>query len=221
MSPSIEAVNEFHVSLSGLPADLGRTTGGITNFNTKSGSNDYHGSVYDFFKNAALDANSWFNNGDIAEQGNTAVAQAEFKRPYDTKNDYGINLGGPVRIPSVYSGRDKTFFFFNWEQLRYNYGGAITSLLPTPAELGSAVSTSTSPPLWAPRFLARKATAVRTIRSTTAKSSTRIMNMFRFSVRRAVTSHSDRLTTQALSQPPALRPTRFPSIAPAPLPEIS
>ncbi len=137
MSPSIEAVNEFHISLSGLPAYLGRTTGGITNFNTKSGSNDYHGSVYDFFKNAALDANSWFNNGDIAEQGNTAAAQAEFKRPYDTKNDYGINLGGPVRVPHVYSGRDKTFFFFNWEQLRYNYGGAITSLLPTPAELGA------------------------------------------------------------------------------------
>ena len=137
ISPSVEAVNEFHISLSGLPAELGRTTGGLTNFNTKGGTNDYHGSIFDFFKNAAFDANSWFNNGHIAEQGGTAAAKAEFKRPYDTKNDYGINLGGPLRIPGVYNGKDKTFFFFNWEQLRYNYGGAQTSELPTPAELGA------------------------------------------------------------------------------------
>jgi hypothetical protein len=60
ISPSVEAVNEFHVSLSGLPAELGRTTGGVSNFNTKGGTNDYHGEVYDFIKNAAFDANSWF-----------------------------------------------------------------------------------------------------------------------------------------------------------------
>lgn len=137
IAPSVDAVNEFHISVSGLPAELGRTTGGIANFNSKSGNNAYHGTVYDFFKNAAFDANTWFNNGDMAEQGNTALAQAQYKRPADTKNDYGINLGGPIRIPHLYNGRDKSFFFFNWEQLRYNYGGAITSMLPTPAELGA------------------------------------------------------------------------------------
>jgi len=137
LSPSIDAVNEFHISLSGLPAELGRTTGGISNFNTRGGTNDYHGSIYDFFKNAALDANSWFNNGDIAQQGSTAAALAEYKRPADTKNDYGFNLGGPIRIPHVYNGRNKSFFFFNWEQWRQNYGGPINSELPTPAELGS------------------------------------------------------------------------------------
>lgn len=137
IAPSIEAVNEFHISISGLPADLGRTTGGIADFNSKSGTNHYHGAVYDFFKNAAFDANNWFNNGHIAQQGDTAAAKEEYKRPADTKNDYGIDLGGPFVIPHVYNGRNKTFFFFNWEQLRYNYGGAITSLLPTPAELGA------------------------------------------------------------------------------------
>jgi hypothetical protein len=137
ISPSVDAVSEFHVSLSGLPAELGRTTGGISNFNTKGGTNIYHGSVYEFYKNAALDANTWFFNGQMAQQGNTAAAKAEFKRPTDTKNDYGINLGGPVRIPHLYKGTDKSFFFFNWEQWRQNYGGAITSQLPTPAELGS------------------------------------------------------------------------------------
>jgi hypothetical protein len=137
MAPSIEAVNEFHITLSGLPAELGRTTGGLANYNTKGGTNSYHGSMYDFFKNAALDANNWFNNAYIAQNGNTATAQREYKRPADTQNDYGFNLGGPVRVPHFYNGHDKTFFFFNWEQFRHDYGGAITSLLPTPAELGS------------------------------------------------------------------------------------
>jgi hypothetical protein len=137
MSPSVDAVSEFHITLSGLPAELGRTTGGIANYNTKSGTNSYHGSVYEFFKNAALDANTWYNNGDIAMNGNTAAARATYKRPEDFKNDYGFNLGGPVRIPHVYDGKNKTFFFFNWEQWHFHYGGPITSLLPTPAELGS------------------------------------------------------------------------------------
>jgi hypothetical protein len=137
MAPSVDAVNEFHISLSGLPAELGRTTGGLANFNSRGGTNDYHGTVYDFFKNAALDANNWFDNAYIAQHGNTAAAKETYKRSYDTKNDYGINLGGPIRIPHLYHGKDKSFFFFNWEQLRYNYGGAQTSQLPTPAELGS------------------------------------------------------------------------------------
>src|SRR6202044_1259169 len=138
VAPSIEAVNEFHIDLSGLPAALGRTTGGLANFNTKSGANQYHGAVFDFYKNAALDANNWFNNGYLAEtpESNVAVRDS-LQRPADTKNDYGVSLGGPIRIPHIYNGRDKSFFFFGWEQLRYNTGSAVTSLIPTPAELGS------------------------------------------------------------------------------------
>jgi hypothetical protein len=136
LTPSVDAVNEFHVELSGLPAELGRTTGGIANFNTKSGANDYHGTVYDFYKNAALDANNWFNNGYLATATDPAV-RASLQRPPDTKNDYGVTLGGPLTIPHLYNGKDKTFFFFSWEQLRYNTGSAVTSLIPTPAQLGS------------------------------------------------------------------------------------
>jgi hypothetical protein len=136
LTPSVDAVNEFHVELSGLPAELGRTTGGIANFNTKSGANDYHGTLYDFYKNAAFDANNWFNNGYLAATTDPAV-RASLQRPADTKNDYGLTLGGPIRIPHLYNGRDKSFFFFSWEQLRYNTGSAVTSLIPTQAELGS------------------------------------------------------------------------------------
>jgi len=137
VAPSVEAVNEFHVSLSGLPEELGRTTGGIANFNTKSGGNSYHGAVFDFYKNAALDGNNWFNNGYIAQNQNNPAVLASLKRPPDTKNDFGGSLGGPVWIPHLFNGRDKTFFFFGWEQLRYSTGSAITSLIPTQAELGS------------------------------------------------------------------------------------
>jgi hypothetical protein len=135
LTPSVDAVNEFHVELSGLPVELGRTTGGIANFNTKSGTNDYHGTAYDFYKNSALDANNWFNNGYLATTTDPA-ARTGLQRPADTKNDYGVTLGGPFRIPHLYDGKGKTFFFFSWEQLRYNTGSAVTSLIPTQAELG-------------------------------------------------------------------------------------
>lgn len=138
LAPSVEAVNEFHISISGLPADLGNTTGGIANFNTKSGTNQYHGVFYDFYKNAALDANNWFNNGYLAQTpASDAAVRNLLQRPADTKNDFGITLGGPFVIPHVYNGHNKTFFFFSWEQLRYNTGSSVTSLIPTPAELGS------------------------------------------------------------------------------------
>ncbi|MGB6134534.1 MAG: carboxypeptidase regulatory-like domain-containing protein [Acidobacteriaceae bacterium] len=138
VAPSVEAVNEFHIDLSGLPADLGRTTGGLANFNTKSGTNEYHGAIFDFYKNAALDGNNWFNNGYLAETPASEVAVRDsLERPADTKNDYGVSLGGPVDLPHLYNGHDKTFFFFAWEQLRYNTGSSVTSLIPTPAELGS------------------------------------------------------------------------------------
>ncbi|HTW61988.1 MAG TPA: carboxypeptidase-like regulatory domain-containing protein [Terracidiphilus sp.] len=136
LAPSVEAIQEFHISLSGLPANLGRTTGGIANYNTKSGTNNYHGVLYDIYKNAAFDGNNWFNNGYLSS-ATTPAARSLLQRPADTKNDYGLTLGGPVRIPHVYNGKDRTFFFFNWEQLRYSTGSAITSLIPTPAELGS------------------------------------------------------------------------------------
>ena len=134
-SPSVEAISEFRLSITSLPADIGRTTGGIANYTSRSGTNQYHGIIYDFYKNAALDGNNWFNNGYLAD-ATTPAARNSLQRPPDTKNDYGITLGGPVFIPHVYHGHDKTFFFFGWEQLRYSTGSSITSLVPTPAVRG-------------------------------------------------------------------------------------
>ncbi len=133
-APSVEAISEFRVITSTLPAMYGRTTGGIEVFGTKSGTNAFHGTAYDILQNEDLNANSWFNNGYAASCTPQPGCQGQYARPIDKKNDYGVNLGGPVWIPKIYNGKNKTFFFFNWEQYRQNLGGTNTSILPTTAE---------------------------------------------------------------------------------------
>ena len=134
VAPSVESIQEFHVDISGMSAAFGRTTGGLANYKTRSGSNAYHGAVFDYYKNAWLDGNNWFNNGYLALNPSEAEL---LKRPPDTKNDYGVSFGGPLRIPGLYDGHDKTFFLFSFEQLFYHTGASVTSNIPTPAELGS------------------------------------------------------------------------------------
>jgi hypothetical protein len=121
-APSVEALEEFKVTTSTATAEFGRTSGGVESFATRSGTNVYHGTIYDIFRNEALNANSWFNNRD------------GFARNLDRKNDYGGVLGGPVWIPKLYNGHDKTFFFFSWEQYRQTQGSTNVSNVPTAAE---------------------------------------------------------------------------------------
>jgi hypothetical protein len=121
-APSVEALDEFKVTTSTVPAEFGRTSGGVESFTTRGGTNTYHGTAYDIFRNEALNANSWFNN-----------LRAK-PRDLDRKNDYGGTFGGPVWIPKLYNGRDKTFFFFSWEQYRQTQGSTIPSTVPTAAE---------------------------------------------------------------------------------------
>jgi hypothetical protein len=132
-APSVEAISEFKVLTSTLPAEFGRTTGGIESFSTKSGTNSYHGVAYDLFRNDDLDANTWANDNRIAFNP-TAATRNTFRTPADKQNDYGLTMGGPVRIPHLYNGKDKTFFFFSWEQYQQKSGGVTTSTVPTAAE---------------------------------------------------------------------------------------
>lgn len=140
-APSVEAISEFKVITSSMPAIYGRTTGAVETFTTKSGTNQFHGTAYDILQNEDLNANSWFNNGFAAQcaPGDTACRD-QYQRAPDKKNDYGVNLGGPVLIPKLYSGRNKSFFFFNWEQYNQHIGGTATSILPTTAERGGDFS---------------------------------------------------------------------------------
>jgi hypothetical protein len=139
-APSVEALQEFKVTTSLPEAEYGRTTGGIENFATKSGTNAYHGTGFDLYKDQALDANTFFNKGWDAYYctgaNDTPACNAQYATPTDHKNDFGGSMGGPVRIPKLYNGRDRTFFFFAWEQIRYATGGTNTVTVPTAAERG-------------------------------------------------------------------------------------
>ncbi len=121
--PSMEAIGEFKVLTNGLSAEYGRLSGGAITMITRSGGNAFHGSVYEFFRNDKLNANDWNSN--------------RFGRPKGVFHDnvFGGTLGGPVRIPKLYNGRDKTFFFLNYEGTRRSTGSnAATTGVPTALE---------------------------------------------------------------------------------------
>jgi hypothetical protein len=139
-SPSVEAIQEFKLTISNPSAEYGRTTGAVESFATKSGTNAFHGSAFDIFRNEALDANNYFNNGRkslcLASAATaTAIANCNglYRRPSNKQNDYGISLGGPVFVPHLYDGRQRSFFFFSWEQFRQSTGGPVTSTVPSNA----------------------------------------------------------------------------------------
>ncbi len=134
--PSVEATGEFKVLVGGIPAQYGRTTGGVQSYGSKSGTNSFHGGAFELFRNTVLDANTWFNNLSRAENGPNTSNQT----PADKKNNYGVLLGGPVWIPKVYDGRNKTFFFFAWEQFRQNQGYQQFITIPTQANLAGDFS---------------------------------------------------------------------------------
>jgi hypothetical protein len=103
---SIDALQEFRATTSTYSAEYGRTPGGQFSFTTRSGSNDWHGSLFDYFRNDVLDANNWFSN------------YTGTPKPAERQNNFGGTLGGPLLLPGIYNGKDKTFFFFSYEGLR-------------------------------------------------------------------------------------------------------
>lgn len=136
--PSVDATQEFKVQTSNFSSQFGNTGGGIINVVYKSGTNNLHGSVYDYFRNSYLDANDFFSN-------QAGVKLASFKR-----NQFGFSLGGPVSIPGLYNGRDKTFFFVDYEGLRQGKATSILTTVPTLAERAgdfSADVTNTGAPI--------------------------------------------------------------------------
>jgi hypothetical protein len=113
-----DAVQEVSVQTSNFAAEYGGAGGGYLNFTMKSGTNQYHGSAYDYLVNSALNAGLPFT-ANCNQENNCATNPNSGHIKNDVKrNDYGFTLGGPVWIPKLYNGKDKTFFFFNFEQFR-------------------------------------------------------------------------------------------------------
>jgi hypothetical protein len=121
---SIDALEEFRATTSTYSAEYGRSPGGQFIFNSRSGTNQWHGSAYDYFRNDALDANNYFNKSGAVTS----------PRPAERQNDFGGVLGGPLHIPNLYKGTDKTFFFFSYEGMRLTNPQAIVqTTVPTNA----------------------------------------------------------------------------------------
>src|SRR5215469_2415953 len=121
--PSIDAISEFKVLTSNYGAQYGRNGSGTVEVETKSGTSNFHGGVYEYLRNDAFNSPAWFQSGVVPEY---------------KKNDYGYNVGGPVFIPGVYNKeKSKTFFFWSQEWRKDIVPGQTFNLpVPSTAERG-------------------------------------------------------------------------------------
>ena len=123
-SPPASAVSEFKLQSNPYDATVGHVYGPVVNISSRGGSNELHGNLYYFAKNSAFDAMNFFDN----KAGLSKVVYQDHR--------YGLTIGGPVVVPRVYNGRNKTFFFYSWEESRFLQPATTnqTSTVPTPAE---------------------------------------------------------------------------------------
>lgn len=119
VSPPVEGVQEFKMITSGFSAEYGRYAGGVVSVVMKSGANRLRGSLYEFVRNDALDARGFF----------------ELEKSKLRRNQFGATVSGPVLLPRLYNGRDRTFFLFSWESLRQISGVTQRGIVPQPEML--------------------------------------------------------------------------------------
>src|SRR3984957_5293686 len=129
--PSQDVVEEFRVVTNNVAAEYGNYAGGIINLTTKSGTNAFHGTAYEYLRNKVLNANDYFSN------------QAGLARVPLIQNQFGGTIGGPIR-------KDKTFFFFGYEYEKLKTGTLVTSTVPTAAELGGDFTAPGLPVIYDP-----------------------------------------------------------------------
>ena len=131
---NVDAIQEVQSNSGVMAADIGHGAGGFTNVVTKSGTNQIHGSLFEFARNAAFDARNYF---DHVEAGGRRI-------PPFVRNEFGLTNGGPILIPHVYDGRDRTFYFAEYQGFRQVLG--TTQVMPVPtADERNGVDTTTDP----------------------------------------------------------------------------
>jgi hypothetical protein len=111
---SLDAIQEVTVQTSNFAAEYGQAGGGYFNYTMKSGTNQFHGSAYDYFVNEILNAGTPFTDAGLTN----SQKAGQHIRNAQRRNNYGFTFGGPVKLGKLYNGHDKTFFFFNFEQFR-------------------------------------------------------------------------------------------------------
>lgn len=122
----VDALSEFKIQINDYSAEFGRSAGAVMNATVKSGTNAFRGDAWEFIRNNDLDANDFFLNA-------AGKPNPEFHR-----NQFGFTQGGPVYVPKLYDGRNKTFFFFDYEGTRSRQGNTDTGTVPTNLERNSA-----------------------------------------------------------------------------------
>jgi hypothetical protein len=111
---SLDAIQEVTVQTSNFAAEYGQAGGGYFNYTMRSGTNQFHGSAYDYFVNEVLNAGVPFTDAGVTN----SLRKGEHIRNSQRRNNYGFTFGGPIVIPKLYDGHDRSFFFFNFEQFR-------------------------------------------------------------------------------------------------------
>ncbi len=128
IAPILETVQEFKVQSHNDLSEWGQAPGGIVNVATKSGTNAYHVSAWEFLRNEKFDANTYFNN------------QLGAGRNPLRQNQFGVSGGGPIWIPKLYKGTNRTFFYGGYEGYRQSRASQSSGLAPTQAELNGDFS---------------------------------------------------------------------------------
>src|ERR1700757_1455675 len=126
--PPVDAIQEFKVQTTNFSAEFGRSGAAVLNATIKSGTNQFHGDVWEFFRNDKLDAADYFERT-IDASGASHTQKGELRQ-----NQFGFTIGGPVVIPHLFDGRNKVFFFGDFEALRRRQGTIQTGSVPTAAE---------------------------------------------------------------------------------------
>ena len=118
---NVDAIQEIKSSAGVMPAEIGHGAAGYTEIVTKSGTNELHGSIFEFVRNAAFDARNYFDRRSVAQPG---------RIPAFIRNEFGFANGGPVVLPHVYNGRNRTFYFGQYQGFRQVLG--TTQVIPVP-----------------------------------------------------------------------------------------
>jgi len=126
--PSVENVQEFKIQTNAFTAQYGWSSGNVVNVVSKSGTNRFHGDVFEFYRNSSLDANNYFSN------------RNGLKRPDFSRHQFGGSAGGPLYIPGLYKQTEKTFIFGVYEGLRQSTPAQLTATVPTAGFLGGDFS---------------------------------------------------------------------------------
>ncbi len=127
-SPPVDATQEFRVVTNGFDAQYGHNGSGVVSVATKSGANEYHGSLYEFLQNEKLNATNFFTNRSGA------------RKPPRRYNQFGGSLGGPFSLPKLFEGKNKAFFFFSYEGIRNSQPAAQLTTVPAEALRGGDFS---------------------------------------------------------------------------------